>query len=176
MFIDQAAPNGTRPKSPAGVKPATSLSGLLVHASIPCIGPTHEDPSVSVLAQVVGFRSRLLINIGQFLLPRNRPPSRGGIRAGGLRFKSQKPRCVSYGRWRASATNRCSHAEAAGSFKLLARERERESSIQCEGAAELHPMVPTLGQSALVNFRASGFSSRMIPVFFEAARVSRGVY
>jgi hypothetical protein len=51
MFIDQATLNGTRPNSPAGVEPAMIPSGCSVSGSIPCIGPTPEDLSVSGLVR-----------------------------------------------------------------------------------------------------------------------------
>jgi hypothetical protein len=51
MFIDQATLNGTRPCSPGGVKPAMTPSECLAYGSIPCIGQTPGDLSVSGLAR-----------------------------------------------------------------------------------------------------------------------------
>ncbi len=47
IFIDQATPNGTRPNSPVGVKPTATPSGPLLYGSIPGMGPTPEDLSVT---------------------------------------------------------------------------------------------------------------------------------
>ncbi len=63
VFLDQATHNGTRPNSPVGVKPATTPSGSLFYGSIPGMGPTPEDlsvtrfgrwPSVSPVKKIVG--------------------------------------------------------------------------------------------------------------------------
>ncbi len=54
MFIDQAALNGTRPNLPVGAKPAMTpgRAGCLVaYGSVPRMGPTPEDLSVSGLVR-----------------------------------------------------------------------------------------------------------------------------